>query len=71
MSREFAESGSGGGATPRGDDFGGRAIATGARVRFVEDSALLAEMGGVAATLRYKPGAAPRDNSPVERKVEA
>jgi len=44
---------------------------TGAKVRFVEDTQLVADMGGVAATLRYRPGATPRNNSPVERKVEA
>jgi peptide chain release factor subunit 1 len=53
------------------DDFVQRALATDARVRFVENPELLAEMNGVVAALRYKPGAGPRDNSPVERKVEA
>src|SRR5688572_9631826 len=72
MSREFGESRGGNGKeTPLADEFAWRALSTSARVRFVEDSELLAEMGGVAATLRYKPGALPRDNSPVERKLEA
>lgn len=53
------------------DDLAWRAVATSAKIRFVEKPDLLAAMGGVAATLRYKPGAMPRDNSPVERKVEA
>lgn len=70
MSRELAEAAENGG-TPLADDFTWRAAATSARVRFVESSELLAGMGGVAAKLRYKPGATPRDNSPVERKVEA
>jgi peptide chain release factor subunit 1 len=55
---------------PLADELTGRAIATSARVRFIENSELLAEMGGVAATLRYKPGAPPRGNSSVERKAE-
>lgn len=71
MSRAFAESGENGAETSLADDLTWRAIATSAKVRFVENSELLAEMGGVAATLRYKPGARLRDNSPVERKVEA
>lgn len=70
ISRELAEAGENGG-TPLADDLTWRAAATSARVRFVESSELLAGMGGVAAKLRYKPGATPRDNSPVERKVEA
>jgi peptide chain release factor subunit 1 len=70
MSRAFVESGGNGTDSPPADDLTSRAIATSARVRFVENPELLAEMGGVAATLRYKAGAAPRDNSPVERKVE-
>jgi peptide chain release factor subunit 1 len=71
MSSSFAESGGNGHEIPDADDLAGRAIATSARIRFVENPDLLAELGGVAATLRYKPGALPRDNSPVERKVEA
>ena len=55
---------------PLADELTGRAIATSARVRFIEKPELLAEMEGVAATLRYKPGALPRGNSPVERKAE-
>jgi peptide chain release factor subunit 1 len=71
ISGAFAEStGNGSGISPA-DDLVQRALATGARVRVVEAPDLLAEMGGVAAVLRYKPGAAPRGNSPVERKVEA
>ena len=53
------------------DDLVQRAIATGARVRFVAAPDLLAEMDGVLAALRYKPGASPRDNSPVAREVGA
>lgn len=71
MTRAFAESEGNGAELSSADDLTSRAIATSARVRFVESSELLAGMGGVAAKLRYKPGAAPRDNSPVERKVEA
>lgn len=71
MSRAFAESDENGAETSAADDLTSRAIATSAKVRFVENHELLAEIGGVAATLRYKPGAPPRDNSPVERKVEA
>jgi peptide chain release factor subunit 1 len=71
MSKSFAESGENGRESPDADDLAWRALATSARTRFVENSELLAAMGGVAATLRYKPGAGPRDNSPVERKVEA
>lgn len=70
MSRAFAEADGNGAETSPADDLTWRAIATSARVRFVENSELLAETGGVAATLRYKPGAPPRGNSP-ERKVEA
>jgi peptide subunit release factor 1 (eRF1) len=71
ISGAFAESAENGSGTSPADDLVQRALATGARVRVVEDPDLLAEMGGVAAVLRYKPGAAPRGNSPVERKVEA
>jgi peptide chain release factor subunit 1 len=53
------------------DDIVQRALATSATVRFVEDPDLLAEADGILAGLRYKPGAKPRANSPVERKVEA
>ena len=58
-------------AIPAADDLVQRALSTSARVRFVDDTALLAEMNGVVAALRYKLGASPRDNSPVERKVGA
>ncbi len=58
-------------ASPAADDLVQRALATDAKVRCVENSELLAEMNGVVAALRYKPGASPRDNSPVERKVGA
>ena len=71
MTRAFAESEGNGAEPSSADDLTSRAIATSARVRFVESSELLAGMGGVAAKLRYKPGTTPRDNSPVERKVEA
>jgi peptide chain release factor subunit 1 len=53
------------------DDLVQRAISTSARVRFVDDPGLLAEMDGVLAALRYKPGAAARDDSAVAREVEA
>jgi peptide chain release factor subunit 1 len=56
---------------PFPDELVHHALVTGAKVRFVEDTQLVADMGGVAATLRYRPGATPRNNSPVERKVEA
>jgi peptide chain release factor subunit 1 len=56
---------------PLADAFVARALATDARVRVVEKPELLAEMEGVVAALRYKSGVGPRDNSPVERKVEA
>jgi len=55
---------------PLADAFVARALATDAKVRVVEKPELLAEMEGVVAALRYKPGVGPRDNSPVERKVE-
>jgi stalled ribosome rescue protein Dom34 len=71
ISSTFAESGENGPDISPADDFVQRAIATDAKVRFVETPELLAEMSGVVAALRYKPGASPRDNSPVERKVEA
>ncbi len=57
-------------SSPLADALVARALATNARVRVVEKPELLAEMEGVVAALRYKPGAAPRVNSPVERKVE-
>jgi peptide chain release factor subunit 1 len=53
------------------DDIVQRALATSASVRFVENPELLAGLEGAVASLRYKPGAVPSDNSPVERKVEA
>lgn len=71
ISRAFAETADNGSGISPADDLVQRALSTGARVRFVEDPQLLAEMDGVVAALRYKPGAAPPDNSPVERKVEA
>jgi hypothetical protein len=55
---------------PLADALVARALATSARVRVVEKPELLAEMEGVVAALRYKPGIRPWDNSPVERKVE-
>ncbi len=58
-------------ASPAADDLVQRALATDAKVRFVENSELLSEMNGVVAALRYKPGASPRDDSPIERKVGA
>ena len=70
MSSAFAEDGDDGAELSDADELTWRAIATSARVRFVEDPELLAEMGGVVAALRYKPGAPPRGNSPVERKAE-
>lgn len=48
------------------DEMVQRALATGASVRFVENADLLAEMDGVVARLRYKPG-----TSPMERRAEA
>ncbi|MDQ5857067.1 MAG: hypothetical protein M3542_02150 [Acidobacteriota bacterium] len=71
LSSALAEPGEGGAECPLADDLTWRALATSARVRFIENPELLAEMGGVAATLRYKPDALPRDSSPVERKVDA
>jgi peptide chain release factor subunit 1 len=71
ISSTFAESGDNGPKISPADDFVQRAVARDAKVRFVENPELLAEMSGVVAALRYKPGASPRDNSPVERKVEA
>lgn len=70
MSRAFAEDGEDGAGISDADDLTARAISTSAKVRFVENPELLAEMGGVVAALRYKPGAPPRGNSPVERKAE-
>ena len=61
--------GNGSGMSPV-DDLVHRALATSARVRFVEEPGLLAELGGVVASLRYKPGVSPRDTSPVAREVE-
>jgi peptide chain release factor subunit 1 len=52
------------------DEIVQRALSTSAAVHFVEDAELLADMGGIVAGLRYRPGVAPRDNSPVERKAE-
>lgn len=69
LSSALAEPGAGEAKCPLGDELTGRALATSARVRFVEDPELLADLGGVLAMLRYKPGVSPRDNSPVERKV--
>lgn len=69
ISSALAEPLEGSAECPPGDELTWRAIATSARVRFIDNPELLAEMGGVAATLRYKPGAPPRDNSPVERKA--
>jgi peptide chain release factor subunit 1 len=71
ISRAFVETADNCPGISPADDFVQRALATDARVRFVENPELLAEMDGVVAALRYKPGASPRDNSPVERKVEA
>ena len=71
ISSAFAESGDGRPGISPVDDFVQRALATDAKVRFVENSELLAEMNGVVTALRYKPGVSPRDDSPVERKVEA
>jgi peptide chain release factor subunit 1 len=59
------------GATPLADEIVQRALATSATVRFVENPDLLEDMGGVVASLRYRPGAGPRDNSPVERKAQS
>ena len=70
VSSALAEPGPGAADCPLADELTGRAIATSARVRFIERPELLAEMEGVAATLRYKPGALPRGGSPVERKAE-
>jgi peptide subunit release factor 1 (eRF1) len=55
---------------PLADEIVQRALATSATVRFVESSELLGNMDGVVASLRYRPGATPRDNSPVERKAQ-
>jgi peptide chain release factor subunit 1 len=71
ISSPFADSGDDCPGISPVDDFVQRALATDAKVRFLEKPELLAEMSGVLAALRYKPGASPRDNSPVERKVGA
>ena len=70
MSRAFTEDDGNGTEISVADDLTSRAISTSAKVRFIEDPELLAEMGGVLAALRYKPGAPPSGNSPVERKAE-
>jgi hypothetical protein len=71
MSTAFAESAAQPGhGMPLTDEIVQRAFATGAEVHFVENADLLADAGGVVASLRYRPGATPRDNSPVERKAE-
>jgi peptide chain release factor subunit 1 len=71
ISAAFAESSAGNAVSgSAADDLVQRALATGATVRFVENPELLAEMNGVAAALRYKPGAVLRDGTPVERKAE-
>jgi peptide chain release factor subunit 1 len=57
-------------SNPVTDEIVQRALATRATVRFVDDPELLADANGILASLRYKPGAPPRDNSPVERKAE-
>ena len=59
------------GSIPLGDEIVQRALATSSRVRFAENPDLLADLGGIVASLRYRPVASSRDNSPVERKVEA
>ncbi len=71
ISTAFAEQiGASASSSPLADALVARALATNARVRVVEKPELLAEMEGVVAALRYKPGVGPRDNPPVERKVE-
>jgi peptide chain release factor subunit 1 len=47
------------------------ALATSAKVHFVEKPELLADMEGVAASLRYKAAAAPGRTPPAQRKAEA
>jgi peptide subunit release factor 1 (eRF1) len=42
------------GASTIADDLVTKARQTSARVRFIEDSTLLADVGGVAASLRYR-----------------
>ncbi|PYQ36645.1 MAG: hypothetical protein DMF55_04160 [Acidobacteria bacterium] len=59
------------GSIPLGDEIVQRALATSSRVRFAENPDLLADLGGIVASLRYRPVVSSRDNSPVERKVEA
>ena len=71
LSAALEETGGNGSETSPADDLAQRALSTSARVHFVDDPGLLAEMDGVVAALRYKPEAGPRDDSPVERKVEA
>lgn len=57
LSDAIAESDMGTSAIPAADDLVQRALSTSAKARFVEDPAILAEMGGVVAALRYKPNA--------------
>lgn len=59
------------GATPLADEIVQRAVATSAKVRFVENSGLLEEMGGVVAGLRYRPGSAAREDSSGQRRARA
>lgn len=59
------------GATPLADEIVQRALATSAKVRFVENSDLLEDMGGVVAGLRYRPGSTARNDSPGERRARA
>lgn len=59
------------GATPLADEIVQRALATSAKVRFVENSDLLEEMGGVVAGLRYRSGSAARENPPGEKRARA
>ena len=49
------------------DEIVQRALATSASVRFVDAPGLLAEMDGIVASLRYKPGTKPREDSPIKR----
>lgn len=58
------------GGDGRTDEIVQRALSTSAVVHFVESTELPADAKGALASLRYKPGSAPRDNSPVERKAE-
>jgi peptide chain release factor subunit 1 len=55
----------------RADEIVQRALGTSASVRFVENPELLADMEGAIVSLRYKPEVSSRDNSSIERKVEA